>query len=60
METKEPKIDKSGILNFAFSRPVVFPADLISEINSDYDEVIPKLTLTKEELAEISEVYKEA
>jgi len=49
-----------GILTFTFSRPVVFPVALISEINSDYEEIIPKLTPTEKELEEISKVYKEA
>ena len=54
VETQEPSFDKKGLLTFSFSRPVVFPTKLIAEYNSDYEEVVPKLTPTEDELKEIS------
>ena len=57
VEFPEPLIDNNGYLDIIFSRPVVFPASLIVEYNSDYEEVIPELKPTEEELAQISEDY---
>lgn len=57
VEFPEPKFDKNGYLSIVFSRPVVFPTSLIAEYNSDYQEVIPELRPTEEELAKISKDF---
>ena len=47
------KSDKNGNLGITFSRPVIFPEELIREYNSNYIEQIPELRPTDEELREI-------
>lgn len=59
VEFPEPKFDTHGRLSIAFSRPVVFPAALIAEYNSDYIELLPELRPTDEELAQINEDFKQ-
>jgi len=36
-----------------FNRPIVFPEKLVADYIKDYQEVIPEMTLTQEELAKI-------
>ena len=51
--------DKQGILSVPFSRPVVFPTELIKEYNTDYVAQIPKLEPTNQELAKIKALFDE-
>ena len=51
----EPELSQDGLLQIAFSRPIVFPTSLISEYDSDYIEVVPELKPTDEELQQIEQ-----
>ena len=53
------KSDKNGNLGISFSRPVIFPEELIREYNSNYIEQIPELKPTDEEMKEIEAQFAE-
>ena len=44
-----PQMNKSGKLTLTFNRPIVFPTKILTFYDPDYNEVIPHLTLSKEE-----------
>ena len=45
-DNSKNKSDKNGNLGISFSRPVIFPQELIKEYNSNYIEQIPELKPT--------------
>ena len=57
---EETTLDEQGHLSLVFSRPVVFPRELISEYSPSYQQEVPPLTPTDEELAEIDGLYEDA
>ena len=59
VEFPEPSFDKSGHLSISFSRPIVFPTDLINEYDSSYVKVAPPLWPTEEELEQIKDDFEE-
>lgn len=58
--TKEKDVifDNQGVFSVPFSRPVVFPSELIKEYNTDYVTQIPKLEPTEQEMADIEEIFE--
>ena len=46
---KEGKMNHAGEVTIKFSRPVIFPNELIKEYDSDYVETVPILTITEAE-----------
>ena len=46
VEFPEPTFDKSGHLSIRFSRPVVFPTELLKEYNEAYVVEVPVLQPT--------------
>jgi len=58
VETKDPNFDKEGQFEITFSRPVVFPQNLMAEYDTSYVEKVPILAPTEAELAEIRKVFE--
>ena len=52
------QMDDLGKLEVEFSRPIVYPKKLISKFDSDYEEQVPELTPTEEELDAIEKEFK--
>lgn len=44
---QEANFDSSGLVEFSFSRPVVFPRELLETFEPDYEESVPELTLSE-------------
>ena len=56
---KEEKMNHAGEVTIKFSRPVIFPNELIKEYDSDYVETVPILTITEAEKKELKKIYDE-
>lgn len=58
--SKTPKMDHYGKLTFSFSRPVIFPAELLKDFDSSFKEEVPVLKPTEEDLKQIKTLYDRA
>ena len=57
--TATGSMDENGNLILNFSRPIVYPKDLIASLNDTYDERIPELVPTDEEMQAIQSQFEE-
>ena len=48
------------MLSFLFSRPIVFPTELLAPFDNTYIEQVPELTATDEDLQQIDILYEKA
>ena len=48
-ENTDTELDKSGEIKIKFSRPVVFPRELLVDFDTGYREYPPELKLTEAE-----------
>ena len=54
---EDAKVSKLGEFTIKFSRPIVFPNELLKEFDSEYVEAVPLLKATEAEKKELKKVY---
>ena len=59
VEFPDPSFDKTGHLSIGFSRPVVFPTEILKEYDEAYVVAEPLLQPTQAELAQIHSDFLE-
>lgn len=50
VKASSPSMDADGNLSLVFSRPIVFPQELLVDFEPDYVEDVPPLEMTEDEL----------
>ena len=60
VSSSEAALTEYGQLSVAFSRPVVYPAALLADLDPAYTEEVPELVPSKNELEEIQSLFDQA
>ena len=54
---KEPTLGESGIVQIVFSRPIIFPTEVLAPYDVKYVEEVPLLELSDDQKKDIDKLY---